>query len=115
MEYAIGGAALVLLLGIAWCSRAAWRMRVRKSAIDQRDQAIDGVEIPLRKRDDTQTLAQRFSSEHLITAEPFLDDAALAKLREEAEGNRHRLVRSYVPGHKQGGTVSYEKIHSHAP
>ena len=47
--------------------------------------------------------------------EQFLDAASLAKLRQEALDNLPRVVRGFVPTHKQGGTVSYETLHRHAP
>src|SRR5262245_61897574 len=112
----IGGSlALVLLLGIAWCSRAAWRMRVQWAVTRDRERMIEGREVSLRQRNDTANLTGKFGRESLITAEQFLGDAALLQLKQEASENAPRLVRSYVPAHKQGGTVSYETIHAHAP
>jgi hypothetical protein len=37
------------------------------------------------------------------------------RLAAEALANRPLVERSYIPTHKQGGTISYENIHRHAP
>ena len=109
---AAGAAALT---GVAWCARTAWRMRVRRAPVRHRGQIIQGHEPDLRPRHDTPALVERFRGDWLITATDFLDAAELNKLRQEALDNLPRLVRSYVPAHKQGGTISYETIHEHAP
>jgi hypothetical protein len=44
-----------------------------------------------------------------------LTGAGIERLAAEALANRSRVERSYIPTHKQGGTVSYENIHRHAP
>jgi hypothetical protein len=105
----------LLLAGGVWCARTAWRMRVRRAPVLQRGQVVQGREPALPPRDDLAALTDRFRSDSLITATKFLDAAALEKLRQEAADNLPRVVRSYVPTHKQGGTVSYENIHLHAP
>ena len=107
-------AGAAVLAGGVWCAHAAWRMRVRRLPVLQRQQVIAGHEPEIR-RDDTSALAERFRSESLIAATDFLAPTSLEKLRQEAVANRARVVRSYVPTHKQGGTVSYENIHLHAP
>jgi hypothetical protein len=90
-------------------------MRVRKSVVGNRSSVIAGHEPVIQSTADATHLADRFEDERLITASDFLDEVSFARLRRESEDNQSRLVRSYVPGHKQGGTVSYEAIHSHAP
>lgn len=116
MQFVMGLAASALLLtGIVWCARAAWRMRVRRTFVLDREQTINAHEPQLRPRDDKPGLADLFRRETLITVDRFLDPACLEKLRQEALDNLPRVVRSYLPAHKQGGTVSYETIHSHAP
>lgn len=117
METVLGLALGVALLaaGGVWCARTAWRMRVRRTPVAQRDQVLQGHERVLPSRDDATALAERFRSDSLITAAGFLDVDMLEKLRQEAVDNLPRVVRSYVPAHKQGGTVSYENIHLHAP
>lgn len=56
-----------------------------------------------------------FSDLPLARAAGVLTDAGVEQLAAEARANRSRVERSYIPTHKQGGTVSYEVIHRHAP
>lgn len=56
-----------------------------------------------------------FKAEPLVYVHPFLSAASLACLQAEAEANRKYAERSYIPGHKQGGTLAYEHLHSLAP
>lgn len=108
-------ASALALAGVVWSARAAWRLRVGRAVVVQRDQAIRGHEPELASCSDEPALADRFARESLVTTAGFLEPADWEKLRQEALDNQRRLVRSYVPRHKQGGTVSYETIHSHAP
>ncbi|MBA3936779.1 MAG: 2OG-Fe(II) oxygenase [Planctomycetes bacterium] len=58
--------------------------------------------------------ATGFGETPLVTLHQVLDEARLADLREAAE----RIVaveRSWIPGHKQGGTVAYAALHELAP
>jgi hypothetical protein len=56
-----------------------------------------------------------FKAEPLVYVQPFLSAASLACLQAEAEANRKYAERSYIPGHKQGGTLAYEHLHTLAP
>jgi hypothetical protein len=103
------------LLGAAWCWRAAWRMRVRRPIMRGRQQTLKGFAPVLQHREDQQTLTESFRETQLIRASQFLDDASLHRCRQEALDNLPRLKRGFVPRHKQGGTLSYEAIHFHAP
>jgi hypothetical protein len=58
---------------------------------------------------------EQFRAEHLIRVGDFLDPASLATLRDEAMAVSGRKIRSYVPTHKKGGTISYEQIHEACP
>lgn len=62
-----------------------------------------------------ENLRADFERERIIRVEGFLASESLAELRAEWRANRLRAVRSYIPRHKKGGTVSYEAIHRHAP
>jgi hypothetical protein len=104
-----------VLAGFVWCARTAWRMRVRRAPVLRRGEVIEGHEPALPPRADTPSLAERFRRDCLITADEFLDSTTLERLQQEALDNLPRVVRSYVPMHKQGGTVSYEIIHTRAP
>lgn len=55
-----------------------------------------------------------FAQERIATVQDVLRPETLARLREEALANRDHIERSYIPLHKQGGTVAYEALHHHA-
>jgi len=55
-----------------------------------------------------------FFSRRLVSLGGLLPQAILAHLQGVVAGVR-RDERSYIPGHKQGGTISYEHLHHLAP
>jgi hypothetical protein len=116
MEIALASVAVAVVgLSLAWSARAAWRMRVHWSVVRGRGSVIEGQDPRPNERHDLTELKQRFDQEWIITAEDFLEPTTLQQLQTEVMENQPRLVRSFVPTHKQGGTVSYETLHSHAP
>jgi len=64
---------------------------------------------------DFDELHEQFEDLHFVRVDDFVSEETLAKLRDEAEANLDEMKRNYVPYHKQGGTLSYEKIHHQAP
>jgi hypothetical protein len=90
-------------------------MRKQRAFVRQREHAMEGHDPELNQTGAARDLVDRFGRETLITVDGFLTPTSLEQLRQEALDNLPRVVRSYVPTHKQGGTVSYETIHSHAP
>lgn len=63
----------------------------------------------------SQEEAAAFEQERIAVVEGALTAGTYARLKDEALANRGRIERSYVPLHKQGGTVAYEAMHRHAP
>jgi len=53
-------------------------------------------------------------ADHIAVMPSFLPHATFLLLRETAL-KQHHSERSYVPGHKKGGTVSYAALHATAP
>lgn len=62
-----------------------------------------------------ETQRAAFASQRLVSVPGFLGAAYLRELAREAETSRALAERSFVPRHKQGGTLSYEDVHHHAP
>ena len=50
-----------------------------------------------------------------LVVDPFLDAALVDRWRAEAEALGDAVHRSYIPGHKQGGSVGWETIAARAP
>jgi 2OG-Fe(II) oxygenase superfamily len=60
---------------------------------------------------DRGVLAGEFAREHIVRLDGFLQSDCLRTLRAEAEANIPQMTSSYIPTHKKGRTLSYEKIH----
>lgn len=56
-----------------------------------------------------------FSKKSVLRVSEFLEGSTLTALQNEASSLESGAVRSFVPMHKQGGTVSYERLHQAAP
>ena len=61
------------------------------------------------------TLAAEFSREFIVRIGGFLSPECLQRLRCEAESSIDKMTPSFIPTHKKGRTLSYEKIHHYAP
>jgi hypothetical protein len=116
LDMSIGGyiGAAIGLIALIWCIRAAWCLRVKRPIMRDREKLLAGVKSGLAPRDDTAALAEKFAQTSMIKTTRFLDDATLQKCQKEARDNLSRVTRNYLPGHKQGATVSYDTLHHHA-
>jgi hypothetical protein len=63
----------------------------------------------------TPALSTAFATERLVRVVNFVSAETLAHLQTEADAGRSHVERSYIPAYKQGGTLSYERMHSLAP
>jgi hypothetical protein len=110
-----GGAGfLITILGLTWYRLRRLRL-YRKLAAERAamiEQSAPPVSIP---SETVLRMAEEFSRERLVRDDDFLSPAVLEELRQEALANVGRLERSYIPAHKKGGALAYEKIHYHAP
>lgn len=59
--------------------------------------------------------ADEFAREHITRIENFVTPACLETLRQEALAHVSEMKRTFIPMHKKGATLSYEKIHTLAP
>ncbi|MBS0203350.1 MAG: 2OG-Fe(II) oxygenase [Planctomycetes bacterium] len=65
--------------------------------------------------DPDETLAAEFAREGIVRIDRFLSPQCLQSLRGEAEASIDQMTPSFIPTHKKGRTLSYEKIHHYAP
>jgi hypothetical protein len=116
LELVAGLAALaaIAVTALLW-RHYANRARYHKQLAGRRAELTADHEPKLGEVEDGTQFHEAFERDRLIRAENFLNSATLEKLRAESLANTGRVIRSYVPTHKKGGTVSYEKIHYHAP
>ena len=90
--------------------RSHYRELARK-----RPRLIAGRSPRLQVSEPAPPLAAAFRDAYLLRVSDFLEPASLAVLRDEALAVAGCKLRSYVPTHKKGGTVSYEQIHQACP
>jgi hypothetical protein len=102
----------LVFLGLVYRTR---RRSYYQTLARRRQQLITDKAPRLRAGDPASSLAMSFAAAGLVRVADFLDPASLAALREEAFAAAGGKVRSYVPTHKKGGTVSYEQIHQSCP
>jgi hypothetical protein len=81
----------------------------------ERDAILQQHVIALMPRPREEDLSEAFRSSRIVGLANVLTPSCLLALRAEADRNRSRMVRSYIPTHKKGSTLSYEDIHRYAP
>jgi hypothetical protein len=91
------------------------RRRLYQALTASRRTLLKGRTVGLSLPDSPQALADAFARERFLRVEEVLDRPTLEALREEALAIQGQAERSYIPGHKQGGTLAYEQIHRLAP
>jgi hypothetical protein len=106
---------VILLLFVAYLLRRLGRARHYRQLAQSRGDAIEGRDPTLTERDDVDALHEQFQKDLIVRAERFLDDESLECIRKEGFDNEPQMIRSYIPGHKKGATLSYEQIHATAP
>lgn len=104
-------APLVIIAGAYTTLYARKRLHYRKLRRLQSEIIADySAQIQLQPRhNDLPTFEQR-----LAHIPDLLDAQAFAQIRELGR-DHSQLERSYIPGHKKGGTVAYEELHLRAP
>jgi hypothetical protein len=107
---------MLLLLPLPWLMHyRSRRRRLYLGLAHSRDSLLAGQQPGLTLPPNPATLAGLFHRERFLRVEGVLDSSSLERRRKEALAVREQAERSYIPGHKQGGTLSYEQIHRHAP
>jgi hypothetical protein len=111
----LGAATLTASLSLL----ALFRHRIRRTETlahlaAQRAEWVLDHPVRIASTADRQILADVFAQERLVRIENFLSPELLEQLRTEAEQNLCHMVRSYIPTHKKGNTLSYESIHRYA-
>ena len=112
---AAGAGLVVVVLMAVYLARRLSRRRHYQKLAQSRIETIDGKAPTLDAQADLDELHAEFEKNLIARVEHFVDDATLARLRQEALDNLPHMVRSYIPGHKKGATLSYEQTHYTAP
>lgn len=116
IEWTGAAAAAATLTGARVLARHRIRRRqLYRKLAEARARIVAAEPSRLRGDLDLQDSARTFAREHVAVLPPALAPGAVETLTEEALGLQPLLERSFVPGHKQGGTLSYERVQRHAP
>jgi len=97
-----------------WCHRRRRDQIYSALAATQADLGV--VDLDLGELSSTgSSLAAAFSAHRLVRVEQFVMPLLLARLRKEALSGIQYMDKSFIPLHKQGRTLSYERILRSAP
>jgi hypothetical protein len=106
--------ASVAVGGLVVGHRARRSRLYRELAETRRDlPEVQGTLLDLAEVGADQTAA--FAALPIARVPGVLTSEGVDRLAAEALANRPLVERSFIPTHKQGGTISYENIHRHAP
>lgn len=114
--WAVYVAALVITpLVLMWRGHVR-RSRRRAALAASRTKRVSGL-LPtfLPAETDPAALARMFNDDRFVSIAGALPTRELAALRAEAEANLPKMTHSFLPGHKKGYTLSYQRIEEGAP
>lgn len=115
-RWAVGALVAVAIIMVSLLIRH--RRHRRRTLIElaaQREQLIPKSSITIASNHNLQAIAAEFARESIVRIGDFLQPDDLQSLRREAEASVPKMVPSFIPTHKKGRTLSYEKIHHFAP
>lgn len=91
------------------------RDRMYAELARQRDRIVGRYPVEITSTADAAQLASDFDRNLMVRVPQFVSEPCLAALRAEALALLPRVERTFIPTHKQGGTVSYEAISRSGP
>lgn len=110
----LGGLALAGV-ATAWSRHRRHRDRLYAELARERETLHSRCRIALSDAERATALAQPFTQDHFVMLPDFTSAATFTALRDEALQLLPTAVRTYLPGHKKGGAVSYEALQRSAP
>ena len=105
----------ILLLVVSLIRHRRHRRRTLSELAAQRAECVPRHAVAIQSAADRVSLATEFARENIVRIDGFLSPDCLQSLRREAENSIDQMTPSFIPTHKKGRTLSYEKIHRHAP
>jgi len=108
---------VALVTGVSTAATVVARHRRKRCAVLEglaadRQSGDSGLPIAAHNLDGA---CDAFEKNRIASVAGFLEADAWERLRTEALAHLHRVERSYIPTHKKGGAVCYEKILRHLP
>lgn len=114
-RWAVAALIAVVCGALVWLIRhRRHRRRVLAALASSRAERVCAVPIIIQATEQSD-LVHEFATERIVRIDQFLAPECLRRLRAEAEANVPRMTPSFIPTHKKGRTLSYEKIHHAAP
>ena len=107
-------AVAVSLMVVSLIRHRRHRRRTLAGLASQRDQCVAQFPVAIHASASRESLADEFARENIVRLDCFLRSDYLQSLRREAENSVDQMTPSFIPTHKKGRTLSYEKIHQHA-
>ncbi|MFG0335647.1 MAG: hypothetical protein ACF8TS_19990 [Maioricimonas sp. JB049] len=110
----------VLATGAAATGALVWRYHVRRrekynDLAARRPRLLEAHPAGFRVDPECDAAREAFRQDRILRREDALTRDTLSLARAEALAVTPHVERSYVPAHKQGGTISYEAMHELAP
>jgi hypothetical protein len=114
-QWIAGGLAAVLaVLAVIYVRHRRYRKGVYRTLAARRAETITR-EQPKFQFGDGKPLHPTFEELRITRIGEAVSPDWLNELRQECLSNLSHVERSFIPGHKQGGTLSYESIHKISP
>lgn len=114
-RWAIAAGGITCMILAALIRHRLHRRRLIADLAAQRQQDVNQFPVAIQSTADQASLAESFHRDRIIRIDGFVTADYLHFLRSEAEHSIPYMTPSFIPTHKKGHTLSYEKIHSHAP
>lgn len=113
----LAAAIIIAILGLAvfWRRHRIHRNHLYAELARTRHDIVQSHPVRVLHPELADQLTAVFARSRIVTIPSFIDREHLERLRSEARENLCRVERSFIPGHKKGGTVAYERLHRHAP
>jgi hypothetical protein len=100
---------------IAMLLRRTRRQRRLRRELARQRQALALMRPTIRPVTTTGATRSAFQRDRITRLPNLLAPDDFERLQAECRANRQRAERSYIPGHKKGGTLCYADMHRHAP
>jgi hypothetical protein len=114
-QWAVTAAVAVsIILLVLLIRHRRYRRRALAELAERRAECASQFPVTIAASAARNTLAGEFSRTNIVRIDGFLSADCLQSLRCEAEKSVDKMTPSFIPTHKKGRTLSYEKIHQHA-
>lgn len=108
-------AIMMIVLVVLWTLHRRKRKRYYQDLALKRKDVCQGRFPSIHNHSTQKELVENFDREKLVRIDSFLDEPSLQSLKQEGLANVERGIRNFVPLHKKGRSLPYERLHLFAP